>query len=154
MGERLKVAEILDGRIHHIYPEYRSVDEAYKFFSKELIFIEIPDYVGELWGYNPHAEGDDRFVKPELDEGWYWDENGNPFNALVSRETERNDLISRADADALIAYRAKRNGDTSIDWDVWIDELENFVSGVRATIGQEDYPLKVVYPDYPTKPTK
>lgn len=150
----MKVAEILNGKIHHIYPEYHSVEEARKYFAPNIKFIEIPDKVGELWGFDENAEGDERFIAPQLDDGWYWDENGNPYNAVASRETERNEMINRADRDVLEAYRSKRAGDTTIDWDGWIDSLENFVSAVRATIMQENYPTEVEYPDYPTKPTK
>lgn len=149
-----KLAEMRGDVVHHIYPpeEFATAEEAYKVFPRDIVLVDAPDWVGEGWGYNPDAEGDERFIAPGLPDGWFWDENGNPWNALVSRENERADMINRADRDVLEAYRAQRNGDTTIDWASWIDALEKYVADVRATVKQDDYPKVVEYPEYPTKP--
>lgn len=149
----MKVCDILGGRIHHLYPEYESAEKARARIYPGIDFLDIPDWVGEGWGYNPQAEGDERFIAPKLQEGWYWDENGNPWNAEVSRRAERDELIKWADSDVLEAYRKQRARDTTIDWGAWIDALENFIAEVEATKDQEGYPKTVKYPDYPTKPS-
>ena len=150
----MKVMEIADGRTRISCPQYASAEEARKYFAPNIQFIDVPDWVGVGWKILDGVEGDGKYLAPELPEGWVWDEQGHPYNAVASRETERNEMINRADRDVLEAYRSRRAGDTTIDWDSWIDSLENFVSEVRATIMQENYPIEVVYPEYPTKPTK
>ena len=41
-------------------------------FPPDVLFVEAPDYVFEGWGFDPSAEGDARFIKPELPEPSEW----------------------------------------------------------------------------------
>lgn len=146
----MKVVQIIDGRIQARY-NYKSAAEARLHFAKNIIFMDVPDHVGQDWIVDM-SQGEPRFIAPQLDEGWYWDENGNPWNAEASRSTERQELLDRADRDVLEAYRMQRSKDTSIDWSAWIDALEDFAEAVKATVDQSGYPEKVDYPEYPQKP--
>ena len=150
-----KPAIIKDGYVNYILYNHTSAEDAYsRSYARNIRIEDIPDHVGIGWIVDDTKSGDSRFIAPNLSDGWYWDSEGNPYNALDSCRVERECRMEKADADVLEAYRAKRAGDTSIDWDSWIDTLENYVAEVRATIGQPGYPLVVVYPEYPTKPTK
>ena len=51
------------------------------------------------------------------------------------------------------AYRKLREGDKTIDWQAWLDTLDTYNVAIEKTKEQEGYPLKVTYPEYPTKPT-
>lgn len=150
----MKVMEMMDGNTRKHCSEYSSAEEARKYFASNIKFLDVPDWVGVGWTVLENVEGDEKYLAPDLPDGWFWDDEGHPWNAVASCETQRNELINRADRDVLEAYRARRSGDTSIDWDSWIDALETFVADVRATIFQDGYPKNVEYPDYPTKPTK
>lgn len=43
-------------------------------YPSDVLFVEAPDNVFEGWGFDPNAEGDDRFVKPTPPEGWLYDD--------------------------------------------------------------------------------
>lgn len=42
--------------------------------SEKDIFVDAPDYVFEGWGYDAFAEGNARFIKPTVPEGWFYDD--------------------------------------------------------------------------------
>lgn len=60
-------------------------------------------------------------------------------------------LHERTSNDTLQALRKIREGDTSYDWQGWLDKLDAYNVAIEKTKDQEDYPLKVVYPEYPTR---
>lgn len=107
-----------------------------------------------------------REAPDEVDIGWVWDENG--WNEptldgmkydLVTRKMYTHDeyrliLHNRTSDDTLQALRKIREGDTSRDWESWLKALDDYNVAIEDTKNQKDYPLKVIYPDYPTKPTK
>ena len=107
-----------------------------------------------------------REAPDEVDIGWVWDENG--WNEptldgmkydLVTRKMYTHDeyrliLHNRTTDDTMQALRKIREGDTSIDWESWLKALDDYNVAIEDTKNQKDYPLKVVYPEYPTKPTK
>ena len=41
--------------------------------------VEAPDFVFEGWGYDAAKAGDDRFIKPEVPEGWRYDDRSGTF---------------------------------------------------------------------------
>lgn len=148
-----KVMEILHGYCHREYDRYGSAEEARKHFSDEITFIDVPDWVGMGFRYVPENEGDARFIAPELEDGWSFDENGNPWQPELSRSNERKMLHDATMADEIEALRALRNGDKTIDWQAWLDALDAYNVAIEKTKEQEGYPLKVTYPEYPTKPS-
>ena len=69
------------------------------------------------------------------------------------RSVERTILHSATTDDTMQAYRKLRQGDKTIDWQAWLDTLDAYNVAIEKTKEQEGYPLKVEYPEYPTKPT-
>lgn len=148
-----KVVEILYGRVHKIYPQYDSKDEAYGHFSNSIHFEDAPDNIWEGFGFDPSKEGDERFTRPPLSDGWAYDEDNHPWNPEAHRASERKQKHSETTDDTMQALRKLREGDTSLDWQAWLDALDAYNLAIEATKTQEGYPLKVGYPDYPTKPS-
>lgn len=69
------------------------------------------------------------------------------------RSVERTNLHSATTDDTMQAYRKMRQGDKTMDWQAWLDTLDAYNVAIEETKNQEGYPLKVTYPEYPTKPT-
>ena len=57
----------------------QSIDEAREMFPPDCLFVEAPDYVFEGWGYDEHADGDARFIRPEAPDGYLYDEDTGTF---------------------------------------------------------------------------
>jgi len=148
----VKVFDILDNRLHHYYPEYASIEDTIGKFADNIVFVEAPDWCFEGYGFYPEGEGDARFIKPELPEGWVYDMNGNPSLPESFREMERNILKKKADEDLFIALNKVFDGDTEHDWTSWINTLKAFKTAVDATVNDPNYPNEVEYPEYPTRP--
>lgn len=72
-------------------------------------------------------------------------------NRYYSHAKYRVILHERTSNDTLQALRKIRDGDTSYDWQGWLDKLDAYNVAIEKTKDQEDYPLKVVYPEYPTR---
>ena len=150
----MKVFEIVNGVCFKEYPEYSSASEASKNYAPNIQFVDAPDNVWTGYGFDPTKAGDSRFIRPELSDGWVYDENGNPWNPEEQRAVERIGKHSETTNDTMQALRKIREGDTSIDWELWLKTLDDYNVAIEKTKNQKDYPLKVVYPEYPTKPTK
>ncbi len=148
----MKVFDILDNRCHHEYPEYQSIEDTVGKFASNIVFVEAPDWVWEGYGYDATKTGDARFIRPELPEGWEYDENNNPWNPESFRIAERKSLHESTTNDTMEALRKIRDGDQTHDWGLWLAMLDQYNADVSATVNQESYPNRVVYPDYPTKP--
>lgn len=69
------------------------------------------------------------------------------------RSVERYILHSATTDDTMQAYRKLRQGDKTIDWQAWLDQLDAYNVAIEETQKQETYPESVVYPEYPTRPT-
>ncbi len=149
----MKVFDVVDNRIHCEYPQFSDLEQAYRSYPRTVTMVEAPDWVREGFGYDPSKEGDERFIRPELSEGWVWNDNGNPWNPEETRISERTRLHAETTNDTLQALRKIREGDQTIDWSAWLDQLDAYNLAIEATKEQEGYPLKVTYPEYPTKPT-
>lgn len=103
---------------------------------------------------------------PEVRVGWIWD--GTQWNEptrkdmAYDRQTDtflphdeyREILHQRTTNDTLEALRKIREGDTTIDWEAWLGELDAYNLAVERTKEQDTYPQKVTYPEYPVKPTE
>lgn len=107
----------------------------------------------EGYGFDPSKSGDERFIRPALSEGWEYDENGNPWNPEDQRLGERTTKHAATTNDTMEALRKIRAGDTTIDWQAWLDTLDAYNVAIEKTQEQEGYPLRVTYPEYPMKPT-
>lgn len=149
----MKIMEILDNRCHHEYTEFSSMEEARLAYPEGTIdLVEAPDNVWEGYGYDPSQEGDARFIRPPLNEGWDYDDQGHPYDVLETRAFERRMYHESTTNDTMEALRKIREGDQSHDWNAWLDLLDQYNADVSATVNQSSYPNKVVYPDYPTRP--
>ena len=153
----MKVFEIENGHIKCWLKRFNSIEEARKYMAPSIELVEAPDYVYSTWGYDESKSGDNRFIKPETNQGDGWvynDEDGTFWNPESQRLSERSIRHSETTNDTMQALRKIREGDTSIDWESWLKTLDDYNVAIEKTKNQKDYPLKVIYPDYPTKPTK
>lgn len=57
-----------------------SVEEASEMFAPDCVFVEAPDFAHEGWGYDETAEGDARFLRPEVPDGWDYDDNSGTYS--------------------------------------------------------------------------
>lgn len=73
-------------------------------------------------------------------------------NTYCTHDDYRKALHANTTDDTMEALRKIREGDTSRDWQAWLDALDEYNQAIEATKDQPDYPKKVVYPDYPQKP--
>lgn len=78
-----------------------SVVVAKEMFPPTDLFVEAPDYVFEGWGYDEHAEGDARFVRPEVPDGYEYDEGTGTFAPVelrtMAKAAEQTDEEKLAD---------------------------------------------------------
>lgn len=150
----MKVVEILGNVVHHVYEQYESLEEARRYYAPNIHLEEAPDQVFESWIFNPDMVGDARFSLPPIPDGWVWDESAQfPYDPLEMRSSERRRLHSDTTDDTMQALRKIREGDTTIDWSAWLDTLDAYNVAIEETKNQPGYPNKVVYPEYPKKPT-
>lgn len=147
-----KVVEIVNGRVHREYPRFKTSEEAYTVFARNLLFVDAPNNVHVGFGFDPDRQGDNRFIRPLLSEGWEYDENNHPWNPEAQRKAERVSFHAMSTNDTMQALRKIREGDTTIDWSAWLDALDAFNIAVEETKNQPDYPYIVDYPEYPQKP--
>lgn len=76
----MKILQIMGDFVHwDATPKVRSLEEAYRLFAPDMIFVEAPDFVFEGWGYDPAADGDERFIRPTPPDGWSYDEKTGTF---------------------------------------------------------------------------
>lgn len=80
--------------------------------------------------------------------GFQYDEIDNVY---YSHDQYRAILHERSTNDTLQALRKIREGDTSYDWQGWLDKLDAYNKAVSDTKNQPTYPDKVEYPQYPTR---
>lgn len=97
---------------------------------------------------------------PHICEGWTWD--GSVWhkptmegcvwiieeNRFISHVEYRQLLHERTTNDTLEALRKIREGDTSIDWQTWLNTLDEYNLAIEQTKDSKD----PVYPSYPIKP--
>ena len=153
----MMIVEIIEGIVHRIYPEYASMDAIRGLYAPNIHMEEAPDNVREGWIFHEDKTGDSRFTMPPIPEGWEYDPvSGLPIPPMSEsvRSDERAVKHAETTNDTMQALRKIREGDTSIDWAKWLDMLDAYNLAIEDTKNQKDYPLKVVYPEYPTKPTK
>ena len=117
---------------------------AMKSYGDDTTVLEAPDFVRIGWRWNGST-----WHEPER-EGFAYDIES---DRLIPHDAYRVLLHQRTVDDVLEAERKIRAGDTSIDWQAWLDALDAYNKAVSDTKLQDTYPDKVVYPEFPTKPT-
>lgn len=122
---------------------FPSASAAMKSYRNELV-LEAPDGVRVGWTF------DGQEWNEPVREGFAYDMTTDSF---YRHEDYRVILHQRTVDDVLEAQRKIRAGDTSIDWQAWLDALDAYNTAVSDTKFQDTYPDKVTYPKYPTKPT-
>lgn len=152
----MKLFDVVDNEIHAEYTGmYENAEEASKHYAPNIVFVDAPNWVFPGFGFDPSRSGDDRFIEPTSDSpGWVYYGNGTFWNPEQTRISERRDKHAETTNDTMQALRKIREGDNSIDWELWLKTLDDYNVAIEKTKNQKDYPLKVVYPEYPTKPTK
>ena len=134
--------------------KYGSLSEARKHYASNIRIEEAPDFVFPGWGFDDSKEGDARYIQPVPGDGQaYNPDTGEIWDPEEFRMSERKRLHSETTDDTMEAYRKLRQGDKVIDWQTWLDALDTYNVAIEKTKEQEGYPLKVTYPEYPTKPT-
>lgn len=152
----MKIFQILNGSVHYeLTGQFDNAEDARKAFSDDIKIVDAPNHVFVGWGFDGSKSGDARFIKPDAPEGCIYDpETGVVINIIEERSMERIAKHQNTINDTMQALRKIREGDTSMDWSKWLDMLDAYNVAIEETKNQKDYPLKVVYPEYPTKPTK
>lgn len=136
----MRMVHVSNGMVDNVVDiDPHSEDE--RRFYESSGFIESPPYVEVGWSSD--------FTNPPIQEGMQYDFEVQDY---VAHEDYRRRLHQRTTDDVLEAQRKIREGDTSIDWQAWLDALDAYNRAVSATKEQETYPESVVYPEYPTKP--
>ena len=74
-----------------------TIDEAHEMFPPDCLFVEAPNYVFEGWGFDEHAKGDERFLRPEATEGYLYDETTGTFYP-ADAPSEAEQLASTVEA--------------------------------------------------------
>ena len=131
------------------------LEDARAHFASNIILVEAPDKVFPGWAFDDTKQGDERFIQPIPGDGQaYNPHTGEIWIPEETRMYERRNLHAETTNDTLEALRKIREGDQTIDWSAWLDQLDAYNLAIEATKEPEGYPLKVTYPEYPTKPTK
>ena len=99
----MKIFQIYNGFIHwDATREFPTLESTVGKFPPDCLFVEAPDYVFESWGYDPGAEGDDRFIQPTPPEGWLYDGETGTFypegGIPPSERPSYNDLLTMYEA--------------------------------------------------------
>ena len=148
----MKLVQIVNSQVYVVETRWPTAEEARKHFAPSIVFEDAPDWVGIGFTFVPSGTTDEeRWLKPGLPDGWVWDENGNPWEAGVSRQNEARDLRERAEADLFEVLKAIRRGDTSEDWEARASAIEAYLDALDAVPSQEGYPIEVEWPEYPIR---
>lgn len=124
-----------------IFPD---ADTAMRSYGGDVLVLEAPSDVRVGWTWDGSA------WHPPTAPGMAYDD---VTDTLVPHDQYRRILHQRTVDDVLEAQRKLRSGDASIDWQAWLDALDEYNREVSDTQLQEGYPDHVEYPEYPTKPT-
>ena len=122
---------------------FSSISEARASFQSDDVILEAPDYVKTGFTWDGHA-----WQEP-FREGFAYDSTTDTF---YPHDEYRHILHNRTSDDTLQALRKIREGDTSMDWQAWLDKLDAYNMAVEKTKEQTGYPITVEWPEYPTKP--
>ena len=131
-----------DDVVEDITSRFKSVEQAKASYVGTVRIIEGPDYVSEGWTLSGNV------WKTPSKSGHGYDVEKKIF---ISHEEYRKIRHSSTDSDVMEALRKIREGDTSYDWQGWLDKLDAYNKAVSDTKNQPTYPDKVKYPQYPTK---
>lgn len=139
----MRIAHIYNNEVRDIYEQFESLEDITSKMPSTMVFIEAPRNVTVGWTYS-----DGLFYKP-TQEGFEYDVQDGKF---YSHDQYREILHQRTSNDTLQALRKLREGDQSYDWQTWLNKLDAYNKAIEDTQLQDTYPLKVTYPEYPTKP--
>lgn len=98
----MKVFQIVSGVCYYEGTKlYSSAEEASKFYTPDIVWVDAPNYVFEGWGYDDTQEGDARFIQPTAPEGWIYDpetgtfypEGTTPPEEIPSEEEDVNAML-------------------------------------------------------------
>lgn len=100
----MKVFQIVDNFCHwDATAQFPCLQATVGRFPPTDIFVEAPDKVYEGWGYDPTAEGDERFIQPEPPAGWLYDEGTGAFypecETAPSKQPTADDRIASLEAE-------------------------------------------------------
>lgn len=111
----MKIFQIVNGKCHWQTP-FASLEETAN-FPPDCIFVEAPDYVNEQWGFDDTEIGDDRFIKPEVPEGFiYNEENGQIMEeSAAKRMFEESQAAKQSENNNGLAEALKTHPLTWID---------------------------------------
>ena len=106
----MAVFQIVDGRCHWRTP-FETVEETIGRFPPDCLFVNAPDYVTEQWGFDETEVGDDRFIRPEVPEGWDFDPDSGNVMPIDMIEKSLKDAQARKQAEnnKIFADRLKAN---------------------------------------------
>lgn len=137
---RINLDKVAVEDVSQLFPNAATAMESY---GGDVLVLEAPSQVHIGWTWN----------------GEEWEEPSEPGMAydaeadvLIPHDQYRVILHQRTVDDVLEAQRKIRAGDTSINWQAWLDALDAYNKAVSDTKLQDTYPDTVVYPEYPTKP--
>lgn len=139
----MRIAHIYNNEVRDIYEQFESLEDIASKMPSTMVFVEAPRNVTVGWTYS-----DGIFYKP-TQEGFEYDVQDGKF---YPHDQYREILHQRTSNDTLQALRKLREGDQSYDWQAWLDKLDAYNLEIEKTKEQDTYPLKVTYPEYPTKP--
>ena len=123
---------------------FTDAETAIRSYGGNILVLDAPSEVRVGWTF----DGQD-WHEPSV-EGKAYDAE---TDSLIPHDRYRIILHQHTNDDVMEALRMIRAGDTSIDWQAWLDDLDAYNRAVSATKTQEGYPNKVIYPEYPVKPT-
>lgn len=106
--------------------------------------VQAPNYVSAGWQYKNGT-----FTAP-FQEGFTFDINDRRY---YSNEEYRRILHSRTTDDTLQALRKIRENDKTIDWQSWLNTLDQYNLDIESTKNQNQNEI-IIWPEYPKKPTQ
>ena len=138
---RINLDKVAVEDVSQLFPNAATAMESY---GGDVLVLEAPSQVRIGWTWDGSE-----WHEP-MREGYAYDRTTDSF---YLHEEYRRILHERTTNDTMQAYRKLRQGDKTIDWQVWLDALDAYNVEIEKTKEQETYPLKVTYPEYPIKPT-
>ena len=143
----MAIFQIVNGKCHWRTP-FTSLDEVKDRFPPDCLFVDAPDYVNEQWGYDETEIGDDRFIKPEVPEGWiYDDETGQMMpeemmeraieETKAAKQNENNNIFAKWLSDHPMTWTdGKKYGVTLSDQNEISLNLVSYQLAVTAAVEQ------------------
>lgn len=136
------IVNLYNNKIRDIFTQFESLEDAISRTPSDMTLMDAPEYVSLGWTYQEGV-----WCKPEQAEVEYDIEDGR----FYPHDEYRAILHERTTNDTMQAMRKIREGDTSYDWQGWLNKLDAYNKAVSDTKNQPTYPDKVEYPEYPSR---